>query len=464
MTRVRLTAIGVVVLAMVGGGPLAFADQTPTPSTPTTPTQTPTPTTPSATPTTTPPTTPTSPPDSPTVSPTPTVPVPTSRPSSLPETTAFGLTFDPPSTATRWEDRPVSFTGRISTRAAGWFISLWQNTASGWVRRGVTRTGTGGYYRVGYTPTWPGRPTLLTAVGPSLQSGLGRSPIRSVTISDRKVILVRPAAVYTAQTGVALAGRVVPAVPGRWVTLDFLYGGRWRGLRSAQANASGWFRIRVPDNYPARWTIRARTVERPSTAVEVSAAVRFEVRAYLNPKVTGVSAADVPRTYRSGCPVTPSQLRRLVLTHWGFDGRLHRGELIVRDRAVDRMISVWSASLAARFPVRQMRRVDVYGGSDVRSMEADNTSVFNCRRVTGDPYSLSPHSYGYAIDINTVENPYQDKYGRWYPSNGLSYRDRSTSRRGMLFGTSTPTRALGAQGYFWGANWRNPDYQHFEPR
>ena len=44
--------------------------------------------------------------------------------------------------------------------------------------------------------------------------------------------------------------------------------------------------------------------------------------------------------------------------------------------------------------------------SDLAAMRADNTSAFNCRPVTGNPYRVSQHSYGNAIDINTVRNPY----------------------------------------------------------
>jgi hypothetical protein len=84
--------------------------------------------------------------------------------------------------------------------------------------------------------------------------------------------------------------------------------------------------------------------------------------------------------------------------------------------------------------------------------------------VTGNPYALSPHSYGFAIDINTVENPYLAANNVWYPSNSLAYRDRSNSRPGMLFPGSTATKSLKAQGFLWGAIWRQPDYQHFEPR
>jgi hypothetical protein len=291
-----------------------------------------------------------------------------------------------------------------------------------------------------------------------------QSEVRTFTVANRTIVITKPAAAFTALIGVTLSGRVTPAESGRTVILDWIYQGAWRGFASGKTDATGAFRIRVPDNFPYHWTVRARTSEAPATAVEYSSAVQFDVKAYLWPQVSTVTASDVPYTYRSGCPVGPTKLRRLLLTHWGFDKKLHRGELIVRDAAVSTQIAVWNAAIINRFYVRGMHRVDVYGGSDIRSMEADNTSVFNCRQVTGDPYSLSPHSYGYATDVNTVENPYYAANGVWYPANGLSYRDRSIVRMGMLFRGSTPTKVFNSRGYLWGAIWSRPDYQHFEPR
>ena len=55
--------------------------------------------------------------------------------------------------------------------------------------------------------------------------------------------------------------------------------------------------------------------------------------------------------------------------------------------------------------MRKVWLVDAYGASDDRSMEADNTSAFNCRFVAGTS-RWSEHAYGKAIDINPVENPY----------------------------------------------------------
>ena len=49
--------------------------------------------------------------------------------------------------------------------------------------------------------------------------------------------------------------------------------------------------------------------------------------------------------------------------------------------------------------------IEAYGGDDFRSIEADNTSAFNCRPATGSS-NWSEHAYGRAIDLDPLENPY----------------------------------------------------------
>jgi hypothetical protein len=367
--------------------------------------------------------------------------------------------------ATTWEDRPLTFTGTLSNGATNWYISLWQALPSGWVLRGATKSTAGGAYKITYTSAAPIRTTFRTVIGPKIPGAPAISPARVGTAQDRRITLTKPAAAYTVLTGVAVTGTLTPAEPGRQVVLqDRLGNGVWRWLTLGTVSANGNFRLAVPDNFPSRRSVRVVTRGVPTTAVEVSAATVVTIKAALNPKVYAVAASMVPKTYRSGCPVKPASLRLVTLNYWGFDGLVHKGELIVRDAAVQKMITAWTATFNSHFPIRRMLRVDVFGGSDIRAMAADNTSAFNCRQVTGNPYALSPHSYGFAIDINTVENPYLAANNVWYPSNGLSYRNRSNARRGMLFSGSTATMALKAQGFLWGAIWRQPDYQHFQPR
>jgi D-alanyl-D-alanine carboxypeptidase len=176
--------------------------------------------------------------------------------------------------------------------------------------------------------------------------------------------------------------------------------------------------------------------------------------------ITPVSAGDLPRSYRPGCPVGPSQLRLLRVSHWDFRGRVHVGELVVRSSEARDVVSVFRKLYAARFPIRRLRLVDVYGGEDDRSMAADNTSGFNCRRVEGSA-SWSAHAYGLAIDVNPVENPFILN-GRVAPPASRRYLDRGDARRGMALRGGILVRAFASIGWSWGGRWSNPvDYQHF---
>jgi hypothetical protein len=411
----------------------------------------------------TPPTTPpaavevTTPTPAPVDTPTPT-PTPTVTPSTM-----LPITLNQP--ANTWEDRPITFTGRLETGLASWYLTLWQKLPTGWVLRGSTRTITNGAYKFLYTLPTPDAATFRVVIGVNNPGTLGYTPDRTVNVLDRTLVMNKPAASYTVLTGVKMTGKLTPPEPGKkLVALQDRYAGAWRTLTSAWIAANGTFAVPVPDNLPATKTVRVVTLGGPTTAVEASGYAVITIKALLNAKVALVGAGYVSKTYRAGCPVKPSQLRLLTLNYWGFDGLVHRGELIVRDAAVAKMITVWTVSFTAKFPIRRMQRVDLFGGSDVKAMVADNTSVFNCRQVTGNPYALSPHSYGFAIDINTVENPYLAANNVWYPSNGLAYRNRKVVHPGMLFSSSAPTKALVNAGFFWGAGWRQPDYQHFEPK
>ena len=178
--------------------------------------------------------------------------------------------------------------------------------------------------------------------------------------------------------------------------------------------------------------------------------------------VSPVTRAELPHSWRSGCPVAPSALRRVRLSHWGFDGRVHTGALVVNESAVRDVVVVFRRLYGARFPVRRMRPIDDYGGDDERSLAADNTAAFNCRYAVGPgPRRWSTHAYGLAIDVNPVENPYLEG-GRVHPRAGRAYLDRSRFRPGMAVRGRVLVRAFAAVGWQWGGRWRGtPDYQHF---
>jgi hypothetical protein len=188
------------------------------------------------------------------------------------------------------------------------------------------------------------------------------------------------------------------------------------------------------------------------------------VSLFLAPPFVGtvhpVTARELPYSWRAGCPVGPAQLRHLRLSYWGFDGKARVGSLVVRDRVARDVVSVFRRLYVARFPIRRLRKVDAYRGSDDASMAADNTSGFNCRFVSGTR-RWSQHAYGEAIDVNPVENPYVYR-GTARPPAGAAYVNRANVRPGMAVAGGLLVRAFAAVGWKWGGVWRgSPDYQHF---
>jgi hypothetical protein len=175
-----------------------------------------------------------------------------------------------------------------------------------------------------------------------------------------------------------------------------------------------------------------------------------------------VTAAQLGRSWRPGCPVGPAELRTLRVSYVGFDGRTHTGSIVVNRRVTRDVTVVFSRLYAARFPIHRMRPVAAYGGSDTRSMAADNTSGFNCRyAVAPGPKSWSVHAYGEAIDVNTIENPYVEG-GRVLPPAGRAYTNRARARRGMAVAGGVLVRAFASVGWLWGGRWSaSPDWQHF---
>jgi len=161
-----------------------------------------------------------------------------------------------------------------------------------------------------------------------------------------------------------------------------------------------------------------------------------------------------------GCPVPISHLRVVTLTYWGFDARSHDGHLVVNEDAVRPLVRAMRAVYDAHFPIQRMIPVDRYGADDDRSMAADNTSAFNCRLVEGSS-AWSQHSYGRAIDINPLENPYV--LGNYVsPPGGRAFANRTLHRNRMIHAGDAVVRAFASVGWGWGGNWRSPkDYQHF---
>ncbi len=159
----------------------------------------------------------------------------------------------------------------------------------------------------------------------------------------------------------------------------------------------------------------------------------------------------------------PAALRRVDIDYIGFDGRTHRGELIVHQDVVADVTTIFARLRRLRFPIATMRTVDTYpGADDESSMDDNNTSAFNCRRIPGTD-RWAQHAYGRAVDVNPLLNPFVDRRGAFQPRTAAPYLDRARTDPGLLHAGDPAVRAFTDQGWHWGGYWRTPiDYQHFE--
>lgn len=186
-------------------------------------------------------------------------------------------------------------------------------------------------------------------------------------------------------------------------------------------------------------------------------------------RVDGVSLERLGLSWRPGCPIDPADLRMLTLSYWGFDGQGHTGELVVHRRVASGVVGAFKELWDAKFPIRQMVTAEKFvdpsdfrpDGSFIETNEPDlddNTSGFFCRRTTLST-TWSQHTYGLAVDVNPVENPYWR--GRdVVPPNGLLPRDPSVT--GTIVAGSLPVAAFRRAGMTWGGDWTSmKDWMHF---
>jgi hypothetical protein len=166
--------------------------------------------------------------------------------------------------------------------------------------------------------------------------------------------------------------------------------------------------------------------------------------------------------WHAGCPVPLRDLRTLKIRYVDFNHRPNLGTLVVHKDVAPEVAAIFADLFQHRFQIERMEPIDNFDGSDDRSMAADNTSAFNCRDITGQPGKFSNHSWGRAIDINPLVNPYV-KGDTVLPPTGRQYLDRTRAYPGGIAAGSYIVRLFERHGWTWGGSWKDrQDYQHFE--
>jgi len=152
-------------------------------------------------------------------------------------------------------------------------------------------------------------------------------------------------------------------------------------------------------------------------------------------------------------------LRLVDVYYYGFNEKIHKGQLIVHKDVVLDVIEIFELIRESRFPIGKVVPISKYGWSDEKSMRDNNTSSFNYRFISGSRV-ISNHAAGLAIDINPALNPYI-KNGNSLPENCIY----DTTKAGTISASSELVKEFKQRGWQWGGDWKSlKDYQHFEKK
>ena len=179
--------------------------------------------------------------------------------------------------------------------------------------------------------------------------------------------------------------------------------------------------------------------------------------------ITGGSYPDTDKPLQ----ISYEELEYVHVLHYDFEGQVQEGELICNQAIAQDLTEIFKELYDNQYPIEKIRLIDEYDADDDASMEDNNTSCFNYRVVEGKT-TLSNHSYGLAVDINPLYNPYvRTKDGETLvsPENAVPYADRSMDFPYKIDENDLCCQLFVKYGFTWGGNWNSvKDYQHFEKR
>ncbi len=158
------------------------------------------------------------------------------------------------------------------------------------------------------------------------------------------------------------------------------------------------------------------------------------------------------------CPVTLEELRYVRVSHHGFDGRAHTGEIIVHVDVSTDVVALFERLYDLRFPIEEMRVIAASELDLPPTGDGNVTTSFVCRPAVNTT-RWSEHAFGLAIDINPFHNPYI-KDDLVLPELASAYVNRDEVRPGMV--TGEVVDAFAAIGWAWGGDWNSlKDWMHF---
>ena len=156
----------------------------------------------------------------------------------------------------------------------------------------------------------------------------------------------------------------------------------------------------------------------------------------------------------------PQEIRKTLalveVPYISFAGTLQQGHIVIHEILAEELREIFASLVESRFPIAKVIPICKYDWDDEASMIDNNTSAFNYRNIANSD-NLSKHSFGRALDINPLFNPYVRQDGLIFPQ-GSTYEP---TRPGTI--TENIARSFTDRGWTWGGTWTNrKDWQHFE--
>jgi hypothetical protein len=247
--------------------------------------------------------------------------------------------------------------------------------------------------------------------------------------------------------------RVVVALTGAWLLLAACGGSSTPTAAPTSTTTTTMSTTTTTTSTPTTTPPSSTTTSAPSTTTTPP-------RAPYNASIDDVTATDLGASWHEGCPVDPENLRMLTVPLIGFDGAEHSGQVVVHASVAAKVVEAFRQMYESGFPVRKMKPIFTQEEFEDFETPDDNSTGFSCRDAVNDSGSpsWSQHAFGYAVDINPIENPYIEG-GRVIPSAGAAYTDRDNVRPGMATSNSVIVKAFRSIGWGWGVSFE--DYQHF---
>lgn len=169
------------------------------------------------------------------------------------------------------------------------------------------------------------------------------------------------------------------------------------------------------------------------------------------------------KSWRSNCTLNRTDLRYVRVLHRNGKGENQMGELVVHKSVSEDVVYIFRKLYEANYRIELMVLIDEFEADDEKSMNANNTSCFNFRFVTGSHSQVSYHGKGRAIDLNPLYNPYV-KGTKVAPAKGKAYAyNRNKTIPYLIDRNDLAYKLFRERGWRWGGAYNSiKDYQHFE--